>query len=144
MSKNYRFETLSLHAGQVPDPTTTARAVPVYRTSSFVFKNTQNAADLFGLKELGNIYTRLTNPTTEVLEQRITELEGGAASVAVASGTSAIFYTIITLAKAGDEIVSANNLYGGTYTQFDSILPGLGIKVNFGIDKVNLNAGARH
>jgi len=131
MSKNYRFETLSLHAGQVPDPTTTARAVPVYRTSSFVFKNTQNAADLFGLKELGNIYTRLTNPTTEVLEQRITELEGGAASVAVASGTSAIFYTIITLAKAGDEIVSANNLYGGTYTQFDSILPGLGIKVNF-------------
>lgn len=130
-NKNYRFETLALHAGQVPDPTTTSRAVPVYRTASFVFKSTQNAADLFGLRELGNIYTRLTNPTTEVLEQRITELEGGAASVAVASGTSAIFYSIITLAQAGDEIVSANNLYGGTYTQFDSILPGLGIKVNF-------------
>lgn len=131
MTKQYRFETLALHAGQIPDPTTTARAVPVYRTSSFVFKSTQHAANLFGLRELGNIYTRLTNPTTEVLEQRITELEGGAASVAVASGTSAIFYTIITLAQAGDEIVSANNLYGGTYTQFDSILPTLGIKVNF-------------
>ncbi len=131
MTKQYRFETLALHAGQIPDPTTTARAVPVYRTSSFVFKSTQHAANLFGLRELGNIYTRLTNPTTEVLEQRITELEGGAASVAVASGTSAIFYTIITLAQAGDEIVSANNLYGGTYTQFNSILPTLGIKVNF-------------
>ncbi|MFA5206627.1 MAG: aminotransferase class I/II-fold pyridoxal phosphate-dependent enzyme [Lentisphaeria bacterium] len=127
----YRFETIALHGGQTPDPTTTARAVPVYRTSSFVFKNTQHAANLFGLRELGNIYTRLTNPTTEVLEQRVTELEGGAASVAVASGTSAIFYAIITLAKAGDEIVAANNLYGGTYTQFDSILPALGIKVNF-------------
>jgi len=129
--KTFRFETLALHAGQVPDPTTTARAVPVYRTSSFVFKSTQHASDLFGLRELGNIYTRLTNPTTEVLEQRITELEGGAASVAVASGTSAIFYAIITLAQAGDEIVSANNLYGGTYTQFESILPKLGIQVNF-------------
>lgn len=131
MSPSYRFETLALHAGQIPDPTTTARAVPVYRTSSFVFKNTQHAADLFGLRELGNIYTRLTNPTTEVLEQRITELEGGAASVAVASGTSAIFYAIITLAQAGDEIVAANNLYGGTYTQFDSILPTLGIRTHF-------------
>ena len=131
-SKNkYRFETIALHGGQSPDPTTTARAVPVYRTSSFVFKNTEHAANLFGLRELGNIYTRLTNPTTDVLEQRITELEGGAASVAVASGTSAIFYSIITLAQAGDEIVSANNLYGGTYTQFDSILPSLGIEVNF-------------
>jgi O-acetylhomoserine (thiol)-lyase len=127
----YRFETVALHGGQSPDPTTTARAVPVYRTSSFVFKNTQHAANLFGLRELGNIYTRLTNPTTEVLEQRVTELEGGAASVAVASGTSAIFYAIITLAQAGDEIVAANNLYGGTYTQFASILPALGITVTF-------------
>lgn len=131
MSKFHRFETIALHGGQSPDPTTTALAVPVYRTSSFVFKNTENAANLFGLRELGNIYTRLTNPTTAVLEERVTQLEGGAASVAVASGTSAIFYAIITLAQAGDEIVSANNLYGGTYTQFDSILPGLGIKVNF-------------
>ena len=107
------------------------RGVPVYQTSSFVFKNTEHAANLFGLKELGNIYARLMNPTTDILEQRIAQLEGGAASVAVASGTSAIFYTIITLAEAGDEIVSANNLYGGTYTQFDSILPKLGINVKF-------------
>jgi O-acetylhomoserine (thiol)-lyase len=127
----YRPETIALHGGQIPDPTTTARAVPIYRTSSFVFKNAEHAANLFALKELGNIYTRLTNPTTDVLEQRISQLEGGAASVAVASGTSAIFYTIITLAEAGDEIVSANNLYGGTYTQFESILPKLGIRTIF-------------
>jgi O-acetylhomoserine (thiol)-lyase len=128
---NYRPETIALHGGQIPDPTTTARAVPIYRTSSFVFKNAEHGANLFALKELGNIYTRLTNPTTDVLEQRISLLEGGAASVAVASGTSAIFYAIITLAEAGDEIVSANNLYGGTYTQFASILPKLGINTVF-------------
>lgn len=128
---DYRFETLALHAGHTPDSDTLSRGVPVYRTSSFVFKNTEHASNLFALKEAGNIYTRLGNPTTDILEQRISQLESGAASVAVASGTSAIFYAIITLAKAGDEIVSANNLYGGTYTQFDSILPGLGIKVNF-------------
>ena len=129
-SKQYRFETLALHGGQTIDATQ-SRAVPVYRTSSYVFKNTQHAANLFALKELGNIYTRLQNPTTDVLEQRISQLEAGAASVALASGTSAIFYAVITLAQAGDEIVSANNLYGGTYTQFDAILPKLGIKVNF-------------
>lgn len=126
----YRFETLALHGGQAIDATQ-SRGVPVYRTSSYVFKNTQHAANLFALKELGNIYTRLQNPTTDVLEQRVTQLEGGAASVALASGTSAVFYAIITLAEAGDDIVSANNLYGGTYTQFDAILPKLGIKVNF-------------
>jgi O-acetylhomoserine (thiol)-lyase len=129
--KKYHFETLALHAGQTPDPTTLSRAVPVYRTSSYVFKNTKHAANLFALKELGNIYTRLGNPTTDVLEQRVSHLEGGAASVALSSGTSAIFYSIITLAQAGDEIVSANNLYGGTYTQFDAILPKLGITVKF-------------
>ena len=129
-AKPYRFETLALHAGQTPDATL-SRGVPVYRTSSYVFKNTEHAANLFALKELGNIYTRLMNPTTDILEQRVTQLEGGAASVALASGTSAVFYAIITLAQAGDEIVSANNLYGGTYTQFDSILPQFGIKVNF-------------
>ena len=129
-SKPYRFETLALHAGQVPDATL-SRGVPVYRTSSYLFKNTEHAANLFALKELGNIYTRLTNPTTDVLEQRVTQLEGGAASVALASGTSAIFYAIITLAQAGDEIVSANNLYGGTYTQFDAILPQFGITTRF-------------
>ncbi|MEI6101264.1 MAG: PLP-dependent transferase, partial [Eubacteriales bacterium] len=126
----YRFETLALHAGQTLDATL-SRGVPVYRTSSYVFKNTEHAANLFALRELGNIYTRLGNPTNDVLEQRVTQLEGGAASVAVASGTSAIFYSIITLAEAGDDIVSANNLYGGTYTQFDSILPKFGINVKF-------------
>jgi O-acetylhomoserine (thiol)-lyase len=128
--KPYHFETLALHAGQSVDATQ-SRAVPIYRTSSYVFKNTQHAANLFALKELGNIYTRLTNPTTDILEQRVSQLEGGAASVALASGTSAIFYSIITLAEAGDEIVSANNLYGGTYTQFDAILPKLGITTRF-------------
>jgi O-acetylhomoserine (thiol)-lyase len=127
-----RLETLAVHAGQeTPDPATGARAVPIYRTSSFVFKNTEHAANLFALKELGNIYSRLTNPTNAVLEERITQLEGGAASVVVSSGTSAIFYAIITIAEAGDEIVSANNLYGGTYTQFEAILPKLGIKTIF-------------
>ncbi len=128
--KKYRFETLALHAGQTIDATQ-SRGVPVYRTSSYVFKSTQHGANLFALKELGNIYTRLMNPTTDVLEQRVTQLEGGAASVALASGTSAIFYAVLTLAQAGDEIVSANNLYGGTYTQFDAILPKLGINVKF-------------
>ncbi len=128
--KEYHFETLALHAGQTVD-TTQSRGVPVYRTSSYLFKNTEHAANLFALKELGNIYSRIMNPTTDILEQRVTQLEGGAASVALASGTSAIFYAIITLAQAGDEIVSASNLYGGTYTQFDSILPKFGIKVNF-------------
>jgi O-acetylhomoserine (thiol)-lyase len=129
--KKYRFETLALHAGQVPDSTTLSRAVPIYRTSSYVFKSTEHAANLFALKELGNIYTRLGNPTTDVLEQRVSQLEGGAASVAVASGTAAIHYTILTLAEAGDEIVSASNLYGGTYTMFDAILPRQGITTHF-------------
>jgi O-acetylhomoserine (thiol)-lyase len=128
--KKYRFETLALHAGQLIDATQ-SRGVPVYRTSSYVFKSTRHGANLFALKELGNIYTRLMNPTTDVLEQRVTQLEGGAASVALSSGTSAIFYAILALAEAGDEVVSANNLYGGTYTQFDAILPKLGIKVKF-------------
>jgi O-acetylhomoserine (thiol)-lyase len=133
--KKYRFETMALHAGQ-PIDGTMSRGVPVYRTSSYLFKSTEHAANLFALKELGNIYSRLQNPTTDILEQRVTELEGGAASVAVSSGTSAIFYTIITLAQSGDEIVSANNLYGGTYTQFDAILPKFGIKVKF-VDPTN-------
>ena len=126
-----RFETLVLHGGQTPDPTTLSRGVPVYRTSSYVFKSAEHAANLFALKELGNIYSRLGNPTHDVLEQRISLLEGGTASVALASGTAAIFYSIVNLAQAGDEIVSANNLYGGTYTQFDAILPQFGIKVKF-------------
>ena len=126
-----KLETQCLHAGYQPDPTTLSRAVPVYKTSSYVFNNTEHAANLFGLRELGNIYTRLMNPTTDVLEQRVAALEGGAAGLGIASGTSAVFYSIINLAEAGDEIVSANNLYGGTYTQFNDILPKLGINVKF-------------
>ena len=131
MTHGYKPETKALHAGQTPDPTTLSRGVPVYRTSSYVFKDTTHAANLFGLKELGNIYTRLMNPTTDVLEQRLAALEGGAGSVALASGTTAIFYSIINLARVGDEIVSANDLYGGTFTQFNSILPDLGIHAKF-------------
>jgi O-acetylhomoserine (thiol)-lyase len=131
MSENQRFETLCLHAGQEPDPSTTARGVAVHRTSSYVFKSTEHAANLFALKELGNIYTRIMNPTQDVLEQRIAALEGGAAALALSSGTSAIYYSIINLCGAGDEIVSANNLYGGTYTMFDTILPQFDIHVNF-------------
>jgi O-acetylhomoserine (thiol)-lyase len=126
-----RFETLALHGGQQVDPTTMSRGVPIHRTSSYVFKSVEHAATLFALKELGNIYTRLGGPTQDVLEQRVTLLEGGAASVAFASGTAAVFNAIITLAEAGDEIVSANNLYGGTYTMFDAILPRLGITTRF-------------
>ncbi|OGS37661.1 MAG: O-acetylhomoserine aminocarboxypropyltransferase [Elusimicrobia bacterium RIFOXYB2_FULL_49_7] len=129
--KSYRFETLALHAGQEPDPATLARGIPVHRTSSFVFKNTQHAANLFALKELGFIYSRLGNPTEEVLEQRVAALEGGVAALALSSGTSAIFNTIINLCRQGDEMVSANNLYGGTYTMFDAILPQFGIKTRF-------------
>jgi O-acetylhomoserine (thiol)-lyase len=128
---DYRFETLALHAGQVPDPTTLARGVPVHRTSSYVFRSTEHAANLFNLKELGNIYTRIGNPTTEVLERRIQALEGGEAAVAVASGTSAVHYAILTIAGQGDDIVSATNLYGGTYTMFASILPQIGITARF-------------
>ncbi|MFC2154483.1 O-acetylhomoserine aminocarboxypropyltransferase/cysteine synthase family protein [Candidatus Altiarchaeota archaeon] len=129
--KNQKLETKALHAGQTPDPTTLARAVPIHRTSSYVFKSTEHAANLFGLKELGNIYTRLMNPTTDVLEKRLAEMEGGVGGLALSSGTTAIFYSIINLARVGDEIVSANDLYGGTYTQFNNILPDLGINVNF-------------
>jgi len=122
-----KFETLALHAGQTIDPTSLSRAVPIYRTAAYMFKNTEHAANLFALKELGNIYTRLGNPTQDVLEQRMAQLEGGAAALALSSGTSAIFYTIINICSQGDEIVSANNLYGGTFVQFKSILPQFGI-----------------
>jgi O-acetylhomoserine (thiol)-lyase len=129
MSK--KIETLALHAGYTPDPTTQSCAVPVYRTSAYAFRNTEHAANLFGLKELGNIYSRLMNPTNDVLEQRVAALEGGAGALALSSGTAAIFYSVINLAQAGDEIVSSSNLYGGTFTQFNNILPQLGIRVKF-------------
>ncbi len=131
MTSSHGLETLCLHAGQVPDPTTLSRAVPVYRTSSYAFRDTEHAANLFALKELGNIYTRLGNPTQAVLEERVAAMEGGAAALAVASGTSAIFYSIINLCQTGDELVSANNLYGGTYTMLKDILPQFGIKTHF-------------
>ena len=126
-----KLETQCLHAGYTPDPATNACAVPIYRTAAYVFNSTEHAANLFALRELGNIYSRLMNPTNDVLEQRVSALEGGAAGLALASGTSAIFYSIINLAQAGDNIISARNLYGGTYTQFKDILPALGIEVRF-------------
>lgn len=121
------FGTRAVHGGQKPDPTTLSRAPAVYRTSSFMFKNAEHAANLFALKEFGNIYSRMGNPTNDMLEAMVSELEGGAASVSVASGTAAIFNTVITIARSGDELVSASNLYGGTYTMFEAILPNLGI-----------------
>ncbi|KUO65893.1 MAG: O-acetylhomoserine aminocarboxypropyltransferase [Gracilibacter sp. BRH_c7a] len=132
MSKdNWKFDTLQVHAGQVPDPTTGSRAVPIYQTTSYVFKGTDHAANLFGLKEFGNIYTRIMNPTTDVLEQRIAALEGGVGGLAVASGSAAITYAILNIAGAGDEIVAASTLYGGTYNLFAITLPKLGIKTHF-------------
>ncbi len=129
--ENYRIETLCLHAGQIPDTATLSRAVPIYRTTSYLFKDTTHASNLFSLKELVNIYTRLMNPTTDVLEKRLAALEGGVGALALSSGITAIFYSIINLARAGDEIISANDLYGGTFIQFKSILPDLGITVKF-------------
>jgi len=131
MSSDYKFETRCLHAGQRPDPATNARAVPVHRTASYVFDSTEHAADLFSLKEPGNIYTRIMNPTQNQLETTLASLEGGAAALALSSGTSAVYYAIINICSAGDEIVSANNLYGGTYTMFDAILPQFGIHTRF-------------
>ena len=125
------FETLQVHAGQVPDPTTGSRAVPIYQTSSFVFKNADHAANLFQLKEEGNVYARIMNPTTDVFEKRVAQLEGGVAALATASGLAAIFYSILNVASAGDEIVSSATLYGGTYELFNVTLRKLGINVTF-------------
>jgi O-acetylhomoserine (thiol)-lyase len=124
-----RIESLALHGGQEPDPTTGSRAVPIYQTTSYQFKSTEHAANLFGLREFGNIYTRLMNPTTDVFEKRMALLDGGAGALAVASGQSAITLALLNLAQAGDEIVSADNLYGGTYNLFHYTFPRLGITV---------------
>jgi len=129
--KKFHLGTNALHAGQVPDPTTGSRAVPIYQTSSYVFKNTEHAANLFGLRELGNIYTRLMNPTTDVFEKRIAAIEGGTGAIATASGAAAITYAILNITRPGDEIVSADNLYGGTYEFFNYTLPKFGRKVTF-------------
>ncbi len=128
-TKQQNFETLCLHAGHVPDSDTGSRAVPIYRTAAYVFENSDHAADLFSLKSPGNIYTRIMNPTTDVFEKRMAALEGGKAAVALASGTSAVFYAIINICKTGDHVVAAGNLYGGTYTMFNDILPQFGIQV---------------
>ena len=131
MSSPYHPATLALHAGQVPDPTTGSRAVPIYQTTSFVFQSTEHAAALFALKEFGNIYTRLMNPTTDVFEQRIAALEGGTGALAVASGQAAASLALLAITQVGDEIVSANNLYGGTYQLVHYTLPKLGRTVKF-------------
>lgn len=125
------LSTLALHAGQVPDPTTGARAVPIYQTTSYVFKNSEHAANLFALKEFGNIYTRIMNPTTDVFEQRVAALEGGTGAVAVSSGMAAITLGLLGLTQLGDEIVAGNNLYGGTYQLFHYMFPKLGRTVHF-------------
>ena len=126
-----RPETIALHGGQVPDPTTGARAVPIYQTTSFVFDDTQHAADLFALKVPGNIYTRIMNPTQDVFEQRVAALEGGIAAVATASGQSAVAYSVLNVTRAGDNIVSVSTLYGGTYNLFAHTLPQYGIEVRW-------------
>lgn len=129
--KNYRFDTLQVHAGQTPDPTTGSRAVPIYQTTSYVFPDAQSAAGRFALQQMGNIYTRLTNPTTAVFEERMAALEGGTAAVATASGLSAQFLALGNLAEAGDNIVSSSYIYGGTYNQFKVAFRRLGIEVRF-------------
>ncbi len=129
--KNYSLDTLALHAGQVPDSATLSRAVPIYQTSSYVFKSSEHAAKLFALEESGNIYTRIMNPTTDVLEKRMAELDGGVGALAVASGQAAISYAVLNIASAGQNIVSTNYLYGGTYNLFHYTLPKLGIEVKF-------------
>lgn len=130
-NKKYRFETLQLHAGQEPDSATNSRAVPIYQTSSYTFNSADHAADLFALKEFGNIYTRIMNPTTDVFEKRIAALEGGVAALATSSGQAAQLLAITTLAQAGENIVSTSLLYGGTYNQFKVAFPRLGIDVKF-------------
>ena len=126
-----RPETIALHGGQEPDPTTNARAVPIYQTTSYVFDDTQHAADLFALAVPGNIYTRIMNPTSGVLEQRLADLEGGIGAVAVASGQAAVTYSVLNIAQAGDNIISVSQIYGGTYNLFAHTLPQYGIEVRW-------------
>ena len=129
--KKQQLATIAVHGGQSPDPATGSRAVPIYQTTSYLFQDADHAGRLFALKEFGNIYTRIMNPTTDVFEKRVAALEGGAAALATASGQAAETLTITTLAAAGDEIISSNSLYGGTYNLFHYTLPRLGINVRF-------------
>jgi O-acetylhomoserine (thiol)-lyase len=138
MSQSH-LDTIALHAGQTPDPATGSRAVPIYQTTSYVFKNTEHAANLFALKEFGNIYTRLMNPTTDAFEQRMAAIEGGTGALATASGMAAISLALLAITRVGDEIVSANNLYGGTYSLFQHTFPKLGRTVKF-VDSQNPQA----
>jgi len=135
--QEWSFETLQIHAGQVPDPTTGARALPLYQTTAYQFRDTQHAANLFGLAEMGNIYTRIMNPTQDAVEQRLAALEGGVAALLVASGSAATTYSILNIAEAGDHIVSSPSLYGGTYNLFHYTLPKFGIEVTFVDDPSN-------
>ena len=137
MTREFKFETLQLHAGQVVDATTKSRAVPIYQTTSFVFKDTQEGADLFALQKAGNIYTRITNPTTSAFEERIAALEGGVGALATASGMAALTYTILGLAHAGDHVVAASTIYGGTFNLLKETLPRYGITTTF-VDIDNL------
>ena len=137
MTREFKFETLQLHAGQVVDTTTKSRAVPIYQTTSFVFENTQEGADLFALQKAGNIYTRITNPTTSAFEERIAALEGGVGALATASGMAALTYTILGLAHAGDHVVAASTIYGGTFNLLKETLPRYGITTTF-VDIDNL------
>src|SRR5215831_1192537 len=129
--KKQQLATLAVHAGQTPDPATGSRAVPIYQTTSYLFQDADHAGRLFALQEFGNIYTRIMNPTTDVFEKRVAALEGGVGGLALASGQAAETLTVLTLAKAGEEIVSTNSLYGGTYNLFHYTLPRLGIVVRF-------------
>ena len=129
--RKFGFETLCIHAGQLPDPATGARAVPIYQTAAYVFDSCDHAASLFNLQTFGNIYSRIMNPTNAVFEERMAALEGGRAAVGVASGMAAQLVALLTIVKSGDEIVSSSTLYGGTYTQFDINFRDLGINVNF-------------
>lgn len=143
MCKKYRFETLQQHAGQIPDPVTGARALPLYQTTSYVFADTQSASELFDLKAEGYIYSRLHNPTTDVLEKRCAALEGGTAAVAVASGSAAVTYAVLNLCSQGDEIISSSSIYGGTYNLFAETLTKYGITTHF-VNPDNLSEIARH
>ena len=140
MSESYSFETLQIHAGQTPDPTTGARALPLYQTTAYQFRDSKHAADLFSLAELGNIYTRIMNPTQDAVEQRIAALEGGVAALLLSSGSAATSFAIMNVAEAGDHIVSSPSLYGGTYNLFHYTLPKFGIEVTFVEDPTDLES----
>ena len=131
MTREFKFETLQLHAGQTVDPTTKSRALPIYQTTSYVFDDTQEGEDLFALRKPGNIYTRITNPTLSAFEERIAALEGGVGALATASGMAALTYTVLALAHAGDHVVAASTIYGGTFNLLKETLPRYGITTTF-------------